>query len=105
MLGLMMLDHQRFHCHVLGPRAVVHLRRPSHEFATTKRHGLASDGYKSLTTQADDIDLERGRVLIDGRICREAKGGNGHATSMEQDPIFHANHSFSRKRLPVRFWH
>jgi hypothetical protein len=52
--------------------------------SATQRRNLAANGHKSLAGQANDIDVKRGRVFVDGCVLREAKVRQDQALPLEQ---------------------
>ena len=67
------------------------MRRPCDALAAAKRRGLAPDRNKPLAGQADNVDFERGRMLIDRRLGRESQIGDNQASAMEENSAVHAD--------------
>jgi hypothetical protein len=87
----MVLDHERFPLRSFGPQSVIHASGPRDQFPAGKRHCFSVNGYVSIASQANNINVERRRVLVNRRVLRESKICQYEALSLEQNAKFDAD--------------
>lgn len=101
LLRAISLNDDRLHRVVLSPQAVVNVGRPPNGLASVDCIGVVADGGEAAACDADDIDLMRSGMAIDGCRSAEAQVCEQHAVSSKQYPELHATHTLSRHRSPV----
>jgi hypothetical protein len=78
--------------------------RPTHLLPFAKRDRLSGDGREAFAIETDDDGVALARVLVDGRMFREAKLCDEEVLFAYDDPPDHTHDSLAWERIPSEAW-